>query len=91
MQKLKIQEKKKIPENEEKIKDGVKVFFRNLILVSLLCDPVIMKLTAWRGNVYNENVPELIQFAVIFPMILVVRHYKFVVLYRIPILVHVYM
>ena len=45
---IKIQPKKKIPVDKEKMMDAVKIAFRNLFGLSLLCDPIIMKITQLR-------------------------------------------
>ena len=45
---IKIQSKKKIPVDREKMMDAVKIAFRNLFGLSLLCDPIIMKITQLR-------------------------------------------
>ena len=45
---IKIQSKKKIPVDKEKMMDAVKIAFRNVFGLSLLCDPIIMKITQLR-------------------------------------------
>jgi len=62
MQRLKIQEKKKIPVDQKRIMDALKVFLKNLLIVYLLFYPVIIKITDLRGNVYDSNVPSLKDF-----------------------------
>lgn len=48
MQRLKIQEKKKIPVDQKRIMDALKVFLKNLLIVYLLFYPVIIKITDLR-------------------------------------------
>ena len=48
MENIKIQSKKKIPVDHTKMMHAVKIAFRNLFGLSLICDPIIMKITELR-------------------------------------------
>ena len=95
MQRLKIQDKKKVPLEKERLDDAIWVFVRNLAM-GLLFSPLLVYITklrfvrtvmfrffgvfflnfsaSWngfRGNIYNDQVPPLIEFLIIWPMILI--------------------
>merc|ERR1712131_93158 len=61
-EKIKIQSKKKIPVDKEKMMDAIKIAIRNVLGLSLLCDPFIMKITELRGNIFDQNVPPPMHF-----------------------------
>jgi len=73
MERIKIQNNKKVPVDKQRLKYAIWIYLRNLLGVSSITGIFLFKLADWRGISYSREVPPLSEFVKTLPLIVLIE------------------